>query len=277
MLRCWPLGQSNYYAMGYAMRNKLAALVLGSALVTACGSQQDDSSDTKIVGGSKVAASDQIVKSTVALVSTSGKAFCTGSLVAPTIVVTASHCLVDYDEEKLVVAFGTVAKNGYYKNENLREAAKYFVHDEYNTTAMDEDAPSAAPNDIAMIHLKSAAPSAYSPVALLSSGDDVQVGETLTLAGFGLTRFIFGSSGVLRKVDTKVKTLFPDIKELEFGEKAYKSACMGDSGGPAFVKRNNKLVLVGVTSRGSGKCDSTGIYTDVRYFGGWIATSSARN
>ena len=67
----------------------------------------------------------------------------------------------------------------------------------------------------------------------------------------------------------------PQVKELEFGEKAYKSACMGDSGGPAFVRRNNKLVLVGVTSRGSSRCDSTGIYTDVRYFGDWISRQAA--
>lgn len=258
------------------MRNKLAALILGTALVSACGTQQDNTSETNIVGGEKVSASDQIVKSTVALVTPSGKSFCTGSLVSPTIVVTASHCLVDYGDGKLVVAFGTIAKNGYYKSENLREAAKFFVHEEYNTAAMDADSPTDAPNDIAMIHLKSAAPSGFGPVSVLGANDAVQVGETLTLAGFGLTHYIFGSSGVLRKVDTKVKTLFPGIKELEFGEKAYKSACMGDSGGPAFVKRNNKLVLVGVTSRGSSKCDSTGIYTDVRYFGAWINRTAAR-
>ena len=45
---------------------------------------------------------------------------------------------------------------------------------------------------------------------------------------------------------------------------------MGDSGGPAFVTRAGKLVLVGVTSRGSGNCDGEGIYTDVRQFRAFI-------
>jgi secreted trypsin-like serine protease len=111
---------------------------------------------------------------------------------------------------------------------------------------------------------------------MLAADDTVVEGETLTLAGFGLTHYMFGSSGTLRKVNTKVKKLLPNVKELEFGENANMSACMGDSGGPAFVLRNKRLALVGVTSRGSSRCDSTGIYTDVRYFGSWLKQTAAR-
>lgn len=255
------------------MLNKVTAFLVGTALVVGCGSNQDDQnnqSDVSIVGGTKVSANDAITASTVALVTPKGKSFCTGSLIGPKLVVTASHCLVDHVGE-LSVAFGTVAKSGSIKPENLRLASKFFVHEDYNTDAMDEDVPTNAPNDIALIFLKEEAPRGYKPVSVLKDGDDVAEGEVLTLAGFGLTHYLFGSSGTLRKVNTKIKTLMPNVKELEFGEKTNMSACMGDSGGPAFIVRNNKLTLIGVTSRGSGKCDSTGIYTDVRYFGSWLA------
>lgn len=258
------------------MLNKVAAFVAGMALVVGCGSSQDEqTSDVSIVGGTKVSATDPITSSTVALVTPKGKSFCTGSLIGPKLVVTASHCLVDYDDE-LTVAFGTVAKSGSIKPENLRVASKFFVHEDYNTDAMDEEDPTNAPNDIALVHLKEAAPAGFKPVNVLKDSDSVAEGETLTLAGFGLTHHMFGTSGTLRKVNTKIKKLLTNVKELEFGEKANMSACMGDSGGPAFVVRNNKLVLIGVTSRGSSRCDSTGIYTDVRYFGSWIKDTAAR-
>ena len=254
------------------MLNKVAAFVVGTVLVVGCGSTQDDQSDVSIVGGTKVSANDAITASTVALVTSKGKSFCTGSLIGPKLVVTASHCLVDYDD-KLSVAFGTVAKSGSIKPENMRAASKFFVHEDYDTDAMDEDVPTNAPNDIALIYLAEEAPRGFKPVSLLSTSDRVAEGETLTLAGFGLTHYLFGSSGTLRKVNTKIKALMPNVKELEFGENANMSACMGDSGGPAFIVRNDKLFLIGVTSRGSSKCDSTGIYTDVRYFGNWLAAT----
>jgi len=258
------------------MLNKVAAFVVGTALVVGCGSSADDqTSDVSIVGGTKVSATDPVTSSTVALVTPAGKSFCTGSLIGPKLVVTATHCLVGY-EDKVLVAFGTIAKNGSVKADNLRTASKFFLHEEYDTDAMDQDVPTKAPNDIALIHLEKAAPKGYVPVSLLGSEDSIAEGETLTLAGFGLTHYLFGSSGTLRKVNTKIKQLLPEAKELEFGEKANQSACMGDSGGPAFVVRNNKLALVGVTSRGSSRCNSTGIYTDVRYFGRWIKQAASR-
>lgn len=259
------------------MLKNIATLVCGAALAVGCGAQDqsEQTSDVKIVGGDKVSASDPITRSTVALVTPDGKSFCTGSLIGPKLVLTASHCLVDYKEEKLLVAFGTVAKNGSLAQKNLREAKKFQTHEQYNTDAMDAEVPKEAPNDIALIHLKEAAPAGFQQVEVLDHSDAVEEGESLTLAGFGLTYWIFGSSGTLRKVETKIKKLMPNVKELEFGEKAYRSACMGDSGGPAFVKRNDKLVLVGVTSRGSARCDSTGIYTDVRYFASWINQAAA--
>jgi secreted trypsin-like serine protease len=95
----------------------------------------------------------------------------------------------------------------------------------------------------------------------------IRVGEALVLAGYGLTSVTgIDRSGTLRRVTTAITALSSTRKEIEFGNNPGRSACMGDSGGPAFVIRAGILRLVGVTSRGSPQCDQDGIYTDARYF-----------
>lgn len=254
-----------------------SASMLLASLITGCGqgsgSEDDLVSETLIVGGSAVSTTDAIVKSTVALVTPDGEPFCTGSLIAKRVVLTASHCIEGYSDDTLYVAFGTVAKNGHYARERLRTASRLTMHEGYDTEAMEQENATRPPNDIALISLSQDAPTAYTPIAPLKLTTPLQVGETLTLAGFGLTHWLYGSTGVLRKVDVKLTKLASAAKEIHFGETPGKSACMGDSGGPAFVKRAGKLALVGVTSRGDGRCSNDGIYTDVRYFSDWIANS----
>lgn len=249
---------------------KISLLSLIACAFSGCGSPQE-SSDLKIVGGIRVTAADVITKSTVALVQPDGRQFCTGSLIDARHVLTASHCLADYTDSKLYIAFGLVAQNGAYARARLRVASSYVVHEQFDTSALDQDVASRPPNDIALITLSQAAPAAYGPVGMLGQNDALSMGETLTLAGFGLTNAFFGTSGVLRKVESKLHAVSTIAKEIEFGDSPGRSACMGDSGGPAFVKRNDNLYLVGVTSRGSGSCNANGIYTDVRAFRNWIS------
>jgi secreted trypsin-like serine protease len=253
---------------------KKVNVIMMLALTSGCG-HRDEASDTKIVGGTKVVASDAIVKSTVALVSPQGDQFCTGSLISPTHVVTASHCLDELPWSKFYVVFGTSATRNSITSANLR-AVKYFtMNEKYDHAAMDMEQASRPPNDVGFIQLAAAAPAGYAPVAMLGAGDALQQGETLTLAGFGVTRYNAQSSGILYKVTTNLTAVDATAHEIHFGGRPGHSACMGDSGGPAFVTRGGKLVLVGVTSRGSSVCDEEGIYTDLRYQRSWLSAKQA--
>jgi len=138
---------------------------------------------------------------------------------------------------------------------------------------MNQDNPTSPPGDIALVRLAEALPAASAtPIEVGNlSATPLAVGERLILAGYGLTKWYNASGGVLNKVETKIGKLSVAAKELDFAAIAGKSACMGDSGGPAFVVKNQKLVLVGVTSRGSSRCNATGTYTDIRYYSDWIA------
>jgi hypothetical protein len=53
-----------------------------------------------------------------------------------------------------------------------------------------------------------------------------------------------------------------------------KDSCNGDSGGPAYIKLDGKLLLAGVTSRGSEVCGLYGIYTRPEAALDWIIANT---
>lgn len=49
--------------------------------------------------------------------------------------------------------------------------------------------------------------------------------------------------------------------------------CPGDSGGPLFCKRENKVILTGIVSWGAPQCggiDQPGVYVNVTNYVSWI-------
>jgi len=242
-------------------------LMLIPLLMAGCGKTHDQS-DAKIIGGERVNDNDKIAVSTVALVQPSGHSFCSGTLVTPKHVVTAAHCLADYREDTLLIAFGTKAKLGSFVLENLRATKEFKVHEDFRAFAL--RLPLAPPADIAILELHEDAPAEFKSAVVLTARSSLSVGQDIILAGFGVTSTETPSSGVLNKVDTEVIATSSRMKEFTFGNSPGKSACSGDSGGPAYIESDGQLVLIGVTSRGSRNCDATGIYTDIRYYVDWM-------
>ena len=159
---------------------------------------------------------------------------------------------------------------GYYSEENVRQAVNWGTNDNFDRDAMESEEATSPVNDIAMIRFAGTPPEGTQPIAMMGESDPLTIGETLTLAGFGKTGAHVSDGGLLLKVNTLLTGVSEQAKEIEFGGRPGQSACNGDSGGPAFVKRGGSLKLVGVTSRGSQACDERGIYTDVRQFRAWI-------
>ncbi|MES2744662.1 MAG: trypsin-like serine protease [Bdellovibrionota bacterium] len=248
------------------------ALSLITLALSACGSQSSDSS-AKIVGGTAVTANNEIAKSTVIMMQ-NGKTVCSGVLIAPRLVVSAAHCYYLLNKNKPVtIGFGLSEKK---VKQVLVEA--FVPNAAYDAAAGTQGSTVIPVNDISVLALAEDAPAGYEPVRMLTESDDVDVGETVTLAGFGKTDIKsgwFGTlSGVLYEVDTRVVTLAPQSKEVWLEADAGKGACNGDSGGPAFVRVGGELRLLGVTSR-ARECKFDFIYTDLRYFQKWIRDTSS--
>jgi hypothetical protein len=73
--------------------------------------------------------------------------------------------------------------------------------------------------------------------------------------------------GILRVTEAPISFVLET--EIRLDERKA-GTCSGDSGGPAFLKKNNEYFLMGVTSRGSALCNEVGVYTNALYYKTWI-------
>lgn len=190
-------------------------------------------------------------------VSKSGHNFCGGSLVAPTTVLTAAHCVTDGLANW--VSVGSSASSG--SDAELIKVLNVRVHPLYGL-------PGAYSYDAAILEL---AAGAYAPTVALDNSVDFADSVTGTMFGYGVDDTATASSATLspsvhilslrlwsRGSCAKV---LPDVDDsfLCAGGKANDDACSGDSGSPLVVTgRDGKDYLVGLVSAGYG-CGIEGV------------------
>jgi secreted trypsin-like serine protease len=191
---------------------------------------------------------------------------CTGTLVAPNVVVTAGHCRKGGCSAR--VFFGTdVTKPD---EGRVVEVAQAVAHPDYR--------PPAPTHDLSVLIL--AADADAEPRAI-ASGKQIEAAGTVRLAGYGNTDvFSSGGYGTRRMVDVPLASADPKYganPETEFVAGAPfldRDSCNGDSGGPAYVKADGNWFLAGATSRATAStfrpCGDGGIYTRVGAFEEWI-------
>jgi secreted trypsin-like serine protease len=190
---------------------------------------------------------------------------CTGTLVAPNVVVTAGHCREECAERVFVgdnveeLAAGTVIK--------VADAVR---HPDYDDTALS--------NDLTVLILAKDADVTPRPIA---DADALDGAQTVRLAGYGNTDVdSMGGYGLRRMVDVPLASNDPKFgadadKEFVAGAPFLdRDSCNGDSGGPAYVHSGGRWYLVGATSRATDsairRCGDGGIYMRVQVFEEWI-------
>ena len=233
---------------------KITNVFLGILVLSASAIADQD----YIIGGSEVDQSDPVAASTVALYD--GKALCSGSLIAENLVVTAAHCIPS--DAKTLKVFFKLDISGAGKSARVVDAV---VDPHYKG----EEATGPDENDIALLRFSGKLPAAYSPATLLPASESLSNGETVTLAGYGITEAqTTQGAGVLRKVNVTIAQANYGKTEVVLDQTDGKGACHGDSGGPAFVKMGKNLFLFGVTNRGyptnaPDDCAHEVVYTNI--------------
>jgi secreted trypsin-like serine protease len=238
----------------------LAAVALSASVAQA-------NMENLIIGGVNVESGDPVLTSTILLYD--GNYLCTGSLIAPDLIVSAAHCVL--------------------KPINLKKMRVYFTTDISSPNAAQGSLavvsaianPNYAPNqdtnnnDISVIKIDGPLPSGYAPAQLMSVSDKLQNGQTAILAGFGEStpggpQGSNDGAGTLREVQVQIENADFSPTEVLVNQTQGRGACHGDSGGPAFIEENGQLLLWGVTSRAypdnqaaAVDCDQGSVYTDI--------------
>lgn len=231
------------------------SLLASSPLASAGPLRVPEPAATPIVGGEPTG--DGAYESVVALIS-DGHPFCTGTAVAPRLVLTAAHCVIDVRRLRdLEVIAGASVLSG----RRLDVAAIGFTP-EYDPVPTHVDV-----HDFGYVLLAED----FSPrdgfVSLIAAPEEwdevMQPGQVITLVGYGEDPTVSGyfrGSGIKRMVETTIRQLTPQGLEF-FAGGAQLDSCDGDSGGPAFARvSDGTRRLIGVTSRGSEPCGDGGYY-----------------
>jgi hypothetical protein len=212
--------------------------------------------------------------------STDGE-ICSGTLIAPDLVLTAAHCVMR------PAGYRVIGVDRSFRQHRVNVIAAT-MHPDFVTGTTPEDQPGV---DLALLKLAQPLGADYIPLDPRGGGS-IGTGDSVEIAGFGVVaENRRGSARVLRQaqlvsigslqVANRV-TVVTDRRRL--AETAGAGACLGDSGGPILSGGPGGYRIVGVVSWSSGAlqqgarrtaCGGFTAVTPVAEHAGWIASRSA--
>ena len=171
-----------------------------------------------------------------------GASFCTASVIAPDVVLTAAHCVSNLSNTRVFF-------RGDHSQPVLVDIASIAVHPEFRPKIGRKQLISI---DLALLRLAEPLPPTFKPVELTDAGP-VATGHPFRIAGFGRAdESVSGTSGVLRAgtlVASRPKS--PVLVWLTDPDGTGLGGCTGDSGAPVLAIGQPALVAVAIRAKGN--------------------------
>ncbi len=271
-----------------ALFGGVLAMLLASIAMSA-PAQADAGAHASIFGGSTAASEEWPWAAFILALDRQGEGFsCTGTVVAPTLVLTAGHCVEDIltGERTPASRYAVVTGSRDVRDSSLRQVSKVLramPYPGFNRFKLHGDAGL----------LELATPTSAPPLALATAADLplLEAGMPTWIAGWGLNDH--GAkpkqSPVLRRAATYVqrrtycrnhgRAYYPffnaSLQLCTTTPPGFSiGTCHGDSGGPALGYRSDGTpVQIGITSLGPADCDTTlpDVFTRVDLVSTWVS------
>jgi secreted trypsin-like serine protease len=264
----------------------LAALVFSATATAGAPAASNPKATASVIGGHNTTIEDFPSLAFIEGVQATAGYACTGTVVAPRVVLTAGHCVEDIEsssivEPKLIAVATGVSNLTKIEPSQISRVERVLAYPGFDPTELHGDA--------GLLILT--APVEAPPIALATAEDAplYEPGDQLTVAGWGIDDRQTGHAPNQLQAAT-VPVI--EAKRCKEGTRRYYpfydssrqicaldaptfhiTTCHGDSGGPAIATRpDGTQVELGVTSLGDGSCNpaSPAVFTKVDQISSWV-------
>jgi len=262
------------------------ALVAGLILAATATAAPNPKATGSVIGGHNATIAEYPSLAFIEGVQATAGYACTGTVVAPRVVLTAGHCVEDIESSSIVepelIAVATGVSN--LKKIQLTQVSKV-----ERVLAYPGFDPTELHGDAGLLILTE--PVAAPPIALATGADAAlyEPGDQLTVAGWGIDNRNTGHAPNQLQAATVpieeasrckegTRRFYPffdpnrQVCALD-SPHFHITTCHGDSGGPAIATRaDGTPVELGVTSLGDGSCNpaSPAVFTRVDQISSWV-------
>jgi secreted trypsin-like serine protease len=260
------------WGVGRRSDRRFALIIAATAI---CAGTAMSQRAPAMVGGAPIAANDY-GRSIVMILGSAGTA-CTATAIGRDLLLTAAHCVQPGSDYKLVAS-----EPG--QSPVLKAIAHIERHPQFEMQRLLDHLATA---DVALIKLAEPLASRITPARIGGETEPVSIGDTLVVAGYGVTVRGDGRTGGTPRAAALTVTGQPGSLQIRLFDPATKGvnaglgACAGDSGAPAFRNAGSEARIIGVVSWSTGPnltagCGGLTGITPLARYRGWLVDTARR-